>query len=203
MAGIPIPPAGVRPTNVNFTDTTPAPPAGAVNVKWQGSAVYPDPNVPEIPCRDVSAYYFPSGAAGGGAGVGARSNVPLTTGLLATNAIETGTVALGKGFTLISLSVTCKCRVTLYATAAARTADAGTRPPDGGGLIPQPTPGTDHGVIADFYLNNSAKLNWLCSPEVDGSNGDVPTVANIYYSITNLDTAQAVGIIFTSKVTEA
>lgn len=200
MSGVPMPPVGTLPTNINFTDTAPAAPTGCINVKWQATDPYPDPNVPTIPCRDASAYIDLAALAGAGGAGASRSSVTLTTASLATNAVETGMVALGKGFDLLRIAVSCKCRVILYATAASRAADS--RPPDGSGFIPPPTPGTDHGVIADFYLNDAAKLDWLCSPQVSGSNGDVSPTANIYYSVENLSTAQPVGIIFTRRVTE-
>jgi hypothetical protein len=43
------------PTEINLNNTNPPAPAGTINVAWQASAPYPDPNNPTAPLRDVSA----------------------------------------------------------------------------------------------------------------------------------------------------
>lgn len=44
------------PTEINLNNTTPAAPTARQNVIWQVGLPYPDPNNPEVPLRDVSAY---------------------------------------------------------------------------------------------------------------------------------------------------
>jgi len=58
-----MPVLGQTPTEGHFNATLPAAPAGSVNVVFQASAPYPDPNNPVLQVRDISAYV----AAGGGA----------------------------------------------------------------------------------------------------------------------------------------
>lgn len=44
------------PTEINLNNTVPAAPAGEENLSWQVGEAYPDPNNPEVPLRDVSAF---------------------------------------------------------------------------------------------------------------------------------------------------
>lgn len=97
--------------------------------------------------------------------------------------VATGTVTIAKGYNLRSVVVSQTARLRLFATAAARTAD-GNR----SNMTP-PTPGTQHGVHADLYLDTADKLSWLLSPPAPGYNGDGPQTSTIYYSVTNLSQA--------------
>lgn len=127
-----------------------------------------------------------------------RSTATITTAALASNATEADQVTLAKVFALLRVQVSCKARVRLYKTAAARTADASRA------STTPPAAGTPHGVICDFYLDGStgAPLAFLCSPDILGANGDSPAVSTIYASITNLDTAQAVTVTLTFEPVE-
>lgn len=109
-------------------------------------------------------------------------SVALATGVLAPAGINTGTVTLGRVFTLIQVIVSSPARVRLYSTAAARTADLSRS-----NQVP-PTPGTQHGVICDLYLDTTDKLTWNMSPAADGGNLDTPGSTSIYYAITNIST---------------
>ena len=88
---------------------------------------------------------------------------------------------MAKMFTAYKVTVNHPTRIRLYSTAAARTADA-SRP----NSIP-PTPGSQHGVIADLYLDESGKFTWICSPAIIGANADGSQITSIYAAITNLD----------------
>jgi hypothetical protein len=113
----------------------------------------------------------------GDAYVPGREVVSFTSGTLANNAVETGTVALGMRFDLLRASASAACRLRLYQTAAHRTADAGRAI----GVKPV----GDHGVIADIYFVPGA-LDLRLPPLPPGANlEDTPTV-DIPYSLQNL-----------------
>lgn len=112
------------------------------------------------------------------------SSVSVVTGgggTLAANTTENDTLTMAKMFTAYKVTVNYPTRIRLYSTAAARTADA-SRP----NSIP-PTPGSQHGVIADLYLDESGKFTWICSPAIIGANADGSQITSIYAAITNLD----------------
>ncbi|MGI8542053.1 MAG: hypothetical protein ACR2MD_01070 [Aridibacter sp.] len=120
-----------------------------------------------------------------------RKGLNLTTSSIADSAETSGTIALGKSFDLLRVAANKYCRITLYKTAAARSIDAarifGSRT-----YI-----GTSHGIILDLKLTAATGLSWLCSPDVNGSNGDIPAATNIYYRVQNLSgSASAVSIDF-------
>lgn len=106
---------------------------------------------------------------------------------------ESGFVVMGKSFNLKKVIAATPARVRLYQTAAARDADL-ARPES----VP-PTPGTQHGVIADFYLDGTiAPLTWIVNPGVLGNNGDGSPSTTIYYNVTNADvTSRSVVITLT------
>jgi hypothetical protein len=67
-----MPVLGQTPTEANLNDTTPAAPTGSVNVKWQASTAYPDPNNPSLELRDISASVAEfTGDSGSGGAIGA------------------------------------------------------------------------------------------------------------------------------------
>lgn len=111
---------------------------------------------------------------------GQRVTVCVTTASLANGAVENGTVAMARTFAVVAASVSVACRVELYSAAFFRTADA-SRP-----QTQPPTPGTQHGVIMDLYLDTMDKFNWDMSPAAEGANLDTPTSNTIYYAITNI-----------------
>lgn len=113
----------------------------------------------------------------------ARSDVSVTTSVLADLAETTGVVALGKSFRLIKINASAPCRIRLYATASARAADLGRA----AGVAP--APGSNHGVIGDWQLDTSDKLLWICSPSAVGSNVETPVTAQIPFAIKNLSGA--------------
>ena len=117
----------------------------------------------------------------------------LTTGSLATGASENDTPAFPKNATLWRVTASQACRIELYATAAAQTADqAGPRP-----ISVPPTPGTQHGVLLDLnldFLNYTSP--WLMSPPALLVNGDSPQNSQLYSTITNLGSTGAITVTF-------
>ena len=122
------------------------------------------------------------GGSGGGTAT-ALSGTSITTGVLATGAIESGSVSLAKALTVFGATVGTPARIRLYSTAAARDADVNRS-----NMVPV-TPGSQHGMILDLYLNTSDKFTWVMSPPAQGASADTPQTATIYYSITNLSTS--------------
>lgn len=118
-----------------------------------------------------------------------RSSYAKTTATLATNASESGSFAVAKSFYLLTITFSCKARVTLYSTAAAQSADASRA----WGTVPLEY--TEHEVICDVQVaTGSFPFTWIMSPAAVGFNADGTPSTSIYYKITNLDTSQAVTI---------
>lgn len=115
----------------------------------------------------------------------------FTTSSLANGAIANGTVSMAKTFALLHVSVSQASRLRLYSTAAARTADA-SRP----NSVP-PTPGTQHGVLADLYLDTNDKFSWTMAPIALGFNWDATQSSNIYYAVTNLGSTGTINVSMT------
>lgn len=118
--------------------------------------------------------------------------VNKTTASLADQATENGTVTLATEFVLNKIVADRYCRIRLYKTAAARTADA-SRAFGNTSYI-----GTQHKMILDLLLNAITGLTWALAPEAIGSNGDTPKTSVIYYAIENLSgSAHTVSVDFT------
>ena len=111
------------------------------------------------------------------ANVTTGSLLPLSGGYDSSNT-ESGFVNMAKTGLLLKVVVSVPARVRFYKNAALRDADL-TRP----NSVP-PTPGTDHGVLADLYLDSS--LTWDLDPVTIITNLDVSRSARIYYNITNI-----------------
>lgn len=109
-----------------------------------------------------------------------RSTVNLVTGTINEGEEDIGVVTLGKTFILTKINVNQDCRITLYKTSAARTADAGRVFGDRSYI------GTAHGIICDILLNSTTGTSWQCSPDIVGTNGDTIPSDDIYYRIENL-----------------
>jgi len=104
----------------------------------------------------------------------------FTTTSLANGATANGTVAMAKTCALLHVTVSQAARVRLYINSAARTADASRS-----NQTP-PTPGTQHGVLVDLYLDTGDKFTWQMSPIALVYNYDATQSTNIYYAVTNL-----------------
>jgi hypothetical protein len=105
---------------------------------------------------------------------------------IASGAISQTVVGMARAFTVLSVACSGPLRLRLYSTVAAQTADL-SRP----NSVP-PTPGTDHGVICDLYLQTMTQwTNWTLSPAAPGFNGNASISNQIYCSITNLSGSTA------------
>ena len=122
-----------------------------------------------------------SGTGTGGGPAGAQSSETVT-GVLSPGAIENDTLPLGDMVTIYRVTVSGPARVRLYQTSGARAADAART------NTQLPTPGTPHGVIGDWWLDGSATgpFDFICSPQADGQNNDLPQTGQIYMAVTNL-----------------
>ena len=135
-------------------------------------------------------------SAGSGSGLIARGDINLVTASLANGATENGVIALGKSFIAIRLTVDRACRVRIYQTAAARTADASR--------APGTDPTGEHGVILDIRLDGSTGLIWDIVDPPSGFCLESTVTADIPYAITNESGATStVDITFTRVLLEA
>jgi len=115
----------------------------------------------------------PAWASGGSP---ARAPFTVTTASLAAGATANGTATLPKTSALVGhLAADRACWVRLYATAAARTADAARLTTD---VIP---PGA--GILADFRFSGAVSIG--IGPILLLANDDGTVAATIYYAITN------------------
>jgi hypothetical protein len=129
-------------------------------------------------------------------GLANRTTVVSTYTSLAANATDSSqNPVFFKSFRLIGISITSnkKCRIRLYSTAAARTADLNR-----GYTIPIQL-GSQSGCIADFYFDQMIAVTpWSCTPVIEGSNQDGSPSTTIYASVTNTDTTtQTIVITYT------
>lgn len=160
-------------------------------------------NVPAPAAGDAAAGKFLKAdgtfAVPPSAAVGGRNTATKVTASLAANAEEQGTVALAKSFRLVEVSASRPCRIRLYSTAAAMTADS-SRP-----FTTPPTAGTQHGVICDLLLLTAGQYTlWIMSPAAAGSNCETTPTTSISYAIQNRDTITAtVSVTFTFLTSEA
>lgn len=116
-------------------------------------------------------------AVSGSGGLGARGDVVKTTASLGDGIEEQGVIALGKSFIPFRVAVDRACRVRLYQTAAARTADAGRSP----GVDPV----GEHGVLLDIRLDGTTGLTWDVTDAPTSQNNESTVSADIPYIIKN------------------
>ena len=140
--------------------------------------------------------YGGSSSSGGGSGGGSGGTSPIpvaqtaiTTVSIGPNTSFVGSVTLSRAFQLLSVNSSAPCRVRLYGTAAAQSADSYR------GLdIPLPA-GTIQNVICDIVLDTSP-FQWTFQDRV-GANGDTPVSPTTYITVTNLDsTTDAITVSF-------
>lgn len=105
---------------------------------------------------------------------GARTTATITTASLAVNATEDSTVTLAAGYRLLGFDSDRACRVRLYTTSAARTADAARA------IGTDVDIATDHGLVFEYVATAAADVD--LSPLVDGM---CPTGTTVYYAIEN------------------
>lgn len=166
---------------------------------WSGlSYGYPSPWIGPAGSIGPPGATGATGASGADGSAAARATTTLVTASLADQATETGTVVLAKTFALGRVVADQYCRIRLYSTAAARTADAARL-----ATVP-PELGSQHGVIFDLVIDSADKLDWICSPLAYGSNQEGTPTTAIAYSVTNLSGGtQVITIDFTFTSEEA
>lgn len=108
----------------------------------------------------------------------------LTTPSIAPGVPYTSTIAMAKTFALLRVSVSVPARVELYSTANFQALDIGRAAFNSDGSMNPPAVGTQHGVIADMYLDTV--MTWVMSPAAEGANADFPQSALLYITITSL-----------------
>lgn len=109
-----------------------------------------------------------------------RTTASATTSSLAATAEDsTTTIALAVGYRLYSIQTSRPARVRLYATAAAKTADAGR--------VLGVDPAADAGVVLDYVTPNTSVHS--LSPFVDGANLEASPSSTISMSVTNKDSS--------------
>ena len=108
-----------------------------------------------------------------------RTSDSYTSGSLAPNAVATGTLSLGKTYVPYKVTTTGTCRLRLYLSAAARTADAGRSE--------TAVPVGNHGCVLDVIIDVTDTSTLVVIP-----NFTVFTDAGTtYFSLTNLANATA------------
>lgn len=131
------------------------------------------------------------GSSGGGTSTTglAIAQTSVKTTVIAANATYNGSFVLGKAFQLLATSASAPCRIRLYGTAAAQSADAYR------GLDNPPPAGTVQNIICDVVLD-TFPLIWTFQDRI-GANGDSPATSTVYISVTNLDsTTEAITVSF-------
>lgn len=110
-------------------------------------------------------------------------NASITTPVLNAGVSYQGVLTMAKSFILMQVSVDQPARVELYSNANFQTLDAGRMAFIGSTPNP-PVAGTQHGVIADLYLDST--LSWIMSSDAVASNADNPQSVLIYITVTNI-----------------
>jgi hypothetical protein len=127
--------------------------------------------------------------------IGSIKSLTTITGSLTNGQSQSYDFGIARTFVVTSVIANQACRIRLYSTAAARTADA-SRP-----VTTRPIAGTQHGVIVDIVLTGA--MTWNLSPLAPGANGDSPTASVCYATITNLSgSTTTITITVTSKILE-
>lgn len=122
-----------------------------------------------------------SSSSGGGSGTPTITitQTSVKTPIILSNGRYAGSFTLSRAFQLLSLAASAPCRIQLYGTSIAQSAD-GSR-----GLDSPPPAGTMQNIICDVVLDASP-LQWTFQDRI-GANGDNPVNSTIYISVTNLD----------------
>jgi hypothetical protein len=136
-----------------------------------------------------NAYFMTGISAGGGSGLGTRSNVTITTGSIANGVtVETSFTAY-KGYALYKIFTSQGAWVRVYTSQAARTTDASRS------IFNDPQPGS--GVVAEVVTLNPNETT-LMSPATIGWNNEATPSNVIPVSITNISGDSAnIEVIFT------
>lgn len=127
-----------------------------------------------------------SGASGALVTVGlpGRASGSVTTASLASGASGSAALGLTPSYRLLKVSADKACRVRVYSGSAALAADASRA------IGTDPT--GDHGCMLDMVIP-AADLDWVLTPQVDGSNLDAIS-GNIPINVTNMSATGTVAV---------
>ncbi len=126
-----------------------------------------------------------------------RKEVVLVTPTISAGATYDGEITMARSYQLLNIEVSHQCRLRIYQTDAARTADA-SRP-----IETLPAVGTQHGVVLDLLLDSETGLDWKVQDGVSGSNMEDVVTADIPFAIENTDgVSHAITITITYLVKE-
>lgn len=103
------------------------------------------------------------------------------TGVLSPGQSFAGTMAIAKGFQLLSVSSTNAARLEMYGSANAQSIDLSRA------IDAAPPAGSSQGIICDVVLD-TAPYTWFFQNRV-GANSDTPQAPLIYVTLTNLSPA--------------
>lgn len=175
----PVPPISISPDSVNL---------------FQNSGIVPQYRVmstlPLFTETEATGNVTVTNTVGGSGGSSSSSTTVVTTPVSAlstafvTPVINQGSpyqasFQIARSFVLLSVTVSSPARVEFYSTANARTSDASRS-------VDQPIVlGAPNSLIADLNLMQPAEASWTMSPAALGANGDTPTSATIYVTVTN------------------
>lgn len=125
-----------------------------------------------------------SGSSAGGGGASslatlAISNTSVRTPSIIAGSKYSGSFTLSKAFELLNISASSPCRIQLYGTQSAQSADSYR------GLDISPPAGTGQNIICDIVLDTVPYL-WNFQNR-EGANSDNPVSSTIYITVTNLD----------------
>lgn len=144
---------------------------------FTGNPSAPTPSPGDNDTSVATTAFVTAAVAAGVAGASpVRGTVTIVTATIAHLATEAGSLAVGKAGMLLKVATTASAWVRLYATAAARDADAARL------ITSDPTPGT--GVLLDA-LTLSGLLDFITSPPVLFQNADTSPATTIYYRVQN------------------
>ena len=129
----------------------------------------------QVLTTDGSGNFSFTTVSGGGGTLESRTTVVATTSSIADGASEDVDVTGFKGYMLMKIETDGAAWVRVYASNAARTADAGRSEGT--------DPAADAGVIAEVITSSAQTI--LISPGAYGFNDDNPVTANIATRITN------------------
>lgn len=117
-----------------------------------------------------------------GVGLGSRTFASATTGALAINSVGNISITGFKSYALLAVSVEIPAWVRIYASAAARTADAARLETE------DPQPGS--GVIAEV-ITTTDNQTILFTPATIGFNAETPATTTVYLAVKNKGTGVA------------
>lgn len=177
----PVPPISISPDSVNL---------------FQNSGLVPQYRVmstlPLFTETDATGNITVNNTTGGSGGSSSSSSsatvvtTPVTalstafvTPVINQNVPYQSSFQIARSFVLLSVTVSSPARVEFYSTANARSSDA-SRPADQPIIL-----GAPNGLIADLNLVQPAEAVWTMSPSAVGANGDSPTSATVYVTVTN------------------